>query len=59
MTLPYLQLIAGIPLLVDAVEAYLDGRTASIASIDASASKLWYHPGALEYLARRIRHGVR
>ena len=58
-TLPYLQLIAGIPLLVDAVEAYLDGRTASIASIDASASKLWYHPGALEYLVRRIRRGVR
>jgi hypothetical protein len=58
-TFPLLQIAAGIPLLIDVVEAALAGRIEPVASLDASASRLWYHPGAVEYLVRRIRHGVR
>jgi hypothetical protein len=58
-TLPYLQLAAGIPILVAAIAAVLEGRMEPVPSFDASASMLWYHPGAFEYLVRRIRRAVR
>lgn len=59
VTYPYLQIQAGIPLLVETIKAARAGRLAPIRSIDATESKLWYHPGAIEYLVRRARAGVR
>ncbi len=53
VTCPYLQLAAGLPLLVDAVSKALDGRLTVQAAKGESA--VWYHPGALQYLAGRAR----
>jgi folate-dependent phosphoribosylglycinamide formyltransferase PurN len=58
-TYPYLQLEAGLPLLIAALEAALGGRIETIASIDATSSVLRYHPGLTDYVARRLRRGVR
>jgi folate-dependent phosphoribosylglycinamide formyltransferase PurN len=59
VTYPLLQLEAGIPLLAEAIDDVLAGRIEPKESLDASASRLWYHPGAIEYLVRRTRTGVR
>jgi len=59
LTYPYLQIEAGLDLVVRAVEDGLAGRLVAVPSIDATRSVLRYHPGALEYLLRRIRAGVR
>ena len=56
VTYPLLQLGAGVPLLIDAVRAALDGRPVTRPS--AGPSRLWSHPTVLEYLAHRIRRGV-
>jgi methionyl-tRNA formyltransferase len=58
VTYPYLQIEAGIPLMVDAVEAALAGRFVTVESPDASASQLRHHPGAVRYVTSRIRGGV-
>lgn len=56
VTYPYLQLAAALPLLVDAVSNALDGK---LATHDAKGeSAVWYHPGAFQYLAGRVR-GIR
>jgi folate-dependent phosphoribosylglycinamide formyltransferase PurN len=52
-TYPYLQLAAALPLLVDAVDRALDGELKSQAGGGDSA--VWYHPGAFQYLAGRMR----
>jgi len=59
VTYPYLQLEAGLPLMVTAVGAALAGTAAPVASIDATSSVLRYHPGLVEYVVRRLRRGVR
>lgn len=59
VTYPHLQLQAGIPLMIAAIEDHLAGRPAGVASLDATISKLRYHPGAVGYLARRFSAGVR
>ncbi len=55
---PYLQLAAGVPLLVDTVVDLYEGR----AEPEVPASKtsmLWSHPTAMGYLAGRVFRGVR
>jgi folate-dependent phosphoribosylglycinamide formyltransferase PurN len=56
-TYPDLQLVAGLPLLVDAVRAALDGRL--VGSVPEGPSRQWYHPTAWGYLGARVRRGVR
>lgn len=56
-TYPYLQLASGVPLLLDAVAALLDG-TARTVTVDLP-SRLWSHPTLAGYLARRWTRGVR
>ena len=58
-TYPYLHTAAGIPLLVRAVEAALNGEIPSRIPDPALASKLRYHPTLWEYVANRLRRGVR
>jgi phosphoribosylglycinamide formyltransferase-1 len=56
-TYPFLQLAAGIPLLVEAIRAALAGQ---LRTIDvAGESRLYYHPTIWRYLANRVRLGVR
>jgi methionyl-tRNA formyltransferase len=59
VTLPYLQLQAGLPLLVDAVRAALAGEIRTVTSLDASASRLFHHPGLVEYARNWITRGAR
>lgn len=56
-TLPLLHTAHGLPALVRAVRAALDGTLRTVPPLDASTSKLRYHPTVLEYLgaARRVR----
>jgi methionyl-tRNA formyltransferase len=56
-TYPYLQLVAGLPLLVDAVRAALDDRLARTSA--SGPSRQWYHPTARRYLGTWLRTGVR
>ena len=56
-TYPLLQLVAGLPLLVDAVRAALGGRLEQVPT--SGPSRQWYHPTAWGYLATWIRRGVR
>ena len=53
VTYPYLQLAAALPLLVDAVGKALDDTLETKTASGDSA--VWYHPGALQYLAGRVR----
>jgi folate-dependent phosphoribosylglycinamide formyltransferase PurN len=53
VTYPYLQLAAALPLLADAVGKALDGELET--KVADGDSAVWYHPGALQYLAGRIR----
>ena len=57
-TYPILQLAAGLPLLTKAV---LDSRGdgPQVTEPPTSTSRLYYHPGLTQYLAQRIRRGVR
>jgi folate-dependent phosphoribosylglycinamide formyltransferase PurN len=57
-TYPYLQLVAGLPLLVDAVRATLAG-TLQQASGTPGPSRQWYHPTAWGYVLTRLAKGVR
>jgi folate-dependent phosphoribosylglycinamide formyltransferase PurN len=59
VTYPYLQIEAGLPLIVDAVGGALAGRIRTLESLDATASTLRSHPGMVEYVTRRLRRGVR
>ena len=56
-TYPLLQTAAGLPLLVEAVRAALDGSLEPIRV--EGPSRQWYHPTAWGYVLTRIRHGVR
>jgi len=56
VTYPYLQVAAGLPLLIDAVRAALDGELEPRAR-DA-ASGLWYHPTLWQYIANGLRRSV-
>jgi folate-dependent phosphoribosylglycinamide formyltransferase PurN len=59
VTLPYLQLEAGLPLLVTAVREALAGRVRVVPSLDASASVLCHHPGLVEYVRNLVSTGAR
>ena len=56
-TYPQLQLVAGLPLLLDAVRAVLEGRLEQHPAL--GPSRQWYHPTAWGYLATWLRRGVR
>ncbi len=55
-TYPYLQIAAGLPLLVDAVRLALKGRPRP--RMTESGGKLWYHPTLWQYLITGIRRSV-
>ncbi|MDX6622010.1 MAG: hypothetical protein QOK36_4396 [Gaiellales bacterium] len=57
-TYPYLQLVAGLPLLVDAVCAALAGTLQPTDGMPGP-SRQWYHPTAWGYLVTRLAKGVR
>jgi len=57
-TYPYLHTAAGIPALIDAVKAILDGEVKKEKSISDKPSKLHYHPTIWEYFWGKIRKGV-
>ncbi len=59
VTLPYLQLEAGLPVLIDVVRKAARGDVATIPSIDGAGSKLWYHPTLGEYAKNWLKRGVR
>lgn len=53
-TYPFLQLAAGLPLLVRSVTLALEGRLTELAP-PAGPSCLWTHPTAFDYLRNRLR----
>ena len=57
-TYPILQLAAGLPLLTKAV---LEAQRGGLQTIEppTPTSRLYYHPGLIQYLTQRIRKGVR
>jgi len=55
-TYPILQLVAGLPLLVDAVRAALDDRLEQVPA--DGPSRQWYHPTASRYVGTWLRTGV-
>lgn len=57
-TYPVLQLAAGLPLLMKAV---LDTQSNVLQTSEppTSTSRLYYHPGLIQYLTQRVRKGVR
>jgi methionyl-tRNA formyltransferase len=56
-TYPHLQLVAGLPLLIEAVRAALEGRLERHPV--TGPSRQWYHPTAWGYLLTWARRGVR
>lgn len=54
---PWLQLAAGLPLLLDSVAKVLDEKPLSFVSV-RRPSKLWYHPTVGEYFGNRWLKGV-
>jgi methionyl-tRNA formyltransferase len=58
-TYPLLHVAHGLPLLLDAVAAALEGRLAPRPGLAAGPSKLRSHPTACGYLWRRVVRGVR
>jgi phosphoribosylglycinamide formyltransferase-1 len=56
-TYPFLQIAAGLPLLVQAVSDALDGRLRTFEV--AGESRLYYHPTIWRYAVNRVRRGVR
>jgi folate-dependent phosphoribosylglycinamide formyltransferase PurN len=59
ITYPVLQLAAGIPLLKDAVRAFLRGAAPTPLAGGAGPSRQWYHPTAWGYIRRRLIDHVR
>ncbi len=59
LTYPLLQPRTGATVLLDSIGSILDGDLEARPSLDDTASKLWYHPGAVAYLWRRLLHGIR
>jgi folate-dependent phosphoribosylglycinamide formyltransferase PurN len=59
VTLPYLQLEAGLPLLVRAVRDALNERLETVLPIDDAGSRLWHHPTVGEYVSNLIRRGAK
>lgn len=59
VTYPYLHLAAGLPILVRAVRALLDGTLQLDPFRGELSSRLHSHPTAWSYMAARIRRGVR
>jgi folate-dependent phosphoribosylglycinamide formyltransferase PurN len=57
-TYPALQVAAGIPLMIEAVRAALEGRLATMAP-PPGPSRLWHHPTAWQYLDNRWRRGIK
>jgi methionyl-tRNA formyltransferase len=57
-TYPLLQTAAGLPVLIDAVKAVLDGNLQRKAP-PAGASQLWSHPTLTQYLTFRLQNGTR
>jgi folate-dependent phosphoribosylglycinamide formyltransferase PurN len=57
-TYPVLQLEAGMPLLIRAIDDSLAGKLETKAHAEGP-SKLWYHPTLGEYLWNRVRRGVK
>ena len=57
VTYPYLQIAAGLPILIGAVRGGLDDTLKARPSA-AGKSAVWYHPGFFQYLRARL-HGVR
>jgi folate-dependent phosphoribosylglycinamide formyltransferase PurN len=57
-TYPFLQIAAGLPVLVDAVKAALDG-TLQVRPPPEGTSRLWSHPTLGQYLKARIQNGTR
>jgi folate-dependent phosphoribosylglycinamide formyltransferase PurN len=55
-TYPFLQVGAGLPLLIDAVKAALEGRLEPRAS--EAPSTLWYHPTLWQYIATGLRRRI-
>jgi methionyl-tRNA formyltransferase len=58
-TYPLLHLAHGLPLLIDAVAAALDGRLARRPSIADGPSRFRSHPTAWGHVWRRVARGVR
>jgi folate-dependent phosphoribosylglycinamide formyltransferase PurN len=58
VTYPYLQLAAGLPLLEQAVREALGGNLRCLPA-PPGESRLWSHPGIIEYLRNRISSGVK
>lgn len=58
-TYPYLHTAHGIPILVDAVKRFFEGRLDVKAEGSTLSSKLRHHPTLWGYLFHRIRNGVR
>ena len=56
VTYPLLQVAAGLPLLIDAVKAALEGRLEP--SSREAPSALWYHPTIWQYIATGLRRRV-
>jgi folate-dependent phosphoribosylglycinamide formyltransferase PurN len=56
VTYPYLQVVAALPILSNAVHTAIGGTLQSKAATGESA--VWYHPGLLQYLSGRLR-GIR
>jgi methionyl-tRNA formyltransferase len=54
-TYPYLQLAHGLPVLLEAIRASLNGKMTLQEQANSLASKLWYHPTLWGYLARRTK----
>ena len=58
-TYPYLHTAAGISVLVPAVRSALEGKVEPTREDNGLESKLRYHPAIWDYLASRLRRGVR
>jgi phosphoribosylglycinamide formyltransferase-1 len=58
-TYPTLQLVAGVPVLVEAVSALLAGQRASGVVLPAEHAPLRYHPTIWEYVVARLRGRAR
>jgi folate-dependent phosphoribosylglycinamide formyltransferase PurN len=56
-TYPYLQLAAGLPLLVQTVQEFFDGKVVEsvVSRCEAAGSHLYYHPTLWTYLLGRLR----
>lgn len=58
-TYPYLHTAYGIPILIDAVKRFFEGKLDVIPERNGLGSKLRYHPTIWGYLFHRITNGVR